>query len=378
MYDVITPQDAVHVPTEQQPTQPERPLLLSLFSGAGGLDLGFWQAGYQIVLAADIFPAAVRTHNRNHGPHGTITKNLDLSITTYEQLAVLWSQQTSRPPTGIIGGPPCQAFSVSNVHQHDDDPRRHMPAHYAHIVEGFNRHFGIDFFLFENVEGLRDKKHAATFNHFKQICHQAGFDIYEKVVDAIRFGLPQNRERLIVIGINRQRFPGLVIKIPEGNIAEPLTIDTVLRGLPEPVVNQRDMKSGDIPFHPNHWTFKVKSSKFTNGAIQPGQAIGRSFRALQWGEPSWTVAYGHREVHIHPDCQRRLSIYEAMRLQGFPHSYVLEGTISDQVVLISDAVPPPVGKAMAIVTGTTLHHNLHPQQEDENAGYELARAGGEM
>jgi len=354
----IAPQDTNNAAPQRPVVVDERPLLLSVFSGSGGLDLGFWQAGYKIVLAADIFPAAVATHERNHRSHGTVTKRLDLSITSYDQLANMWRDLTDRQPVGIIGGPPCQAFSVSNVYQRDDDPRRLMLMHYAQFIEGFNRNFGLDFFLLENVPGLLDDKHQQTFNQFRELCSNAGFDIFEKVVDAVHFGVPQYRERLIVVGINRQRFPGLQFSIPEGNLSERLSIDAVLSELPEPIVNQRNMKPEDIPFHPNHWTFKVKSAKFTNGSIQPGKALGRSFRALKWGEPSWTVAYGHREVHVHPNCHRRLSIYEAMCLQGFPHDYVLESNISDQVVLISDAVPPPVGRVIAHAIGTSLNHNL--------------------
>jgi len=373
---ILAPQDNVTIleETNDIPVQQteERPLLLSVFSGSGGLDLGFWQAGYKIALAADIFPAAVVTHERNHGPHGTVTKTLDLSVTTYEQLASMWRDLTNQRPVGIIGGPPCQAFSVSNVHKRDDDPRRLMLQHYAQFVEGFNRDFDLDFFLFENVPGLLDEDHKETFNQFRELCTNAGFNITEKVIDAVHFGVPQYRERLIIVGINKRRFPGLVFSIPGGNLSEYPAIDSVLSDLPEPVVNARNMKPEDIPFHPNHWTFKVKSAKFTNGSIQPGKAIGRSFRALAWGQPSWTVAYGHREVHVHPNCKRRLSIYEAMLLQGFPRDYVLEGTISDQVVLVSDAVPPPVGKAMAMAIGEALNHNLQRRQEENNRTAEIA------
>lgn len=347
---------------EKRESVTDHPQLLSLFSGAGGLDLGFWQAGYQIVLATDIFAAAVATHKRNHGPHGTITKHLDLSVTTYEELSATWFRHTDRAPAGIIGGPPCQAFSVSNVYQRDDDPRRLMLEHYAQFVEGFNRDYGLDFFLLENVPGLLDEKHRKVYEQFKELCCQAGFEIAEKVINAYRFGVPQNRERLVIIGLNRRKYSGLVFAIPDGDVLEPPIIDTVLSNLPEPVVNQKNMNPENIPFHPNHWTFKIKSAKFTNGSIKPGKAIGRSFRALAWGEPSWTVAYGHREVHVHPNCHRRLSIYEAMRLQGFPHAYVLESGISDQVVLVSDAVPPPVGRAMASAIGNTLNYDLKPQQ----------------
>lgn len=92
---------------------------------------------------------------------------------------------------------------------------------------------------------------------------------------------------------------------------------------------------------------KPRSEKFFNGFLKEGDVKGRPFRVLEWGKPSWTVAYGHREVHIHPTGKRRLSIYEAMLLQGFPPKYVFKGTLSDQVRLVSDAVPPPLARALA-------------------------------
>jgi DNA (cytosine-5)-methyltransferase 1 len=87
--------------------------------------------------------------------------------------------------------------------------------------------------------------------------------------------------------------------------------------------------------------FKDSSFDFTSGR-------GRSFRALSWNKPSFTVAYGNREVHVHPKMHRRLSVFEAMLLQGFPRKYVFEGTLSDQIRLVSEAVAPPVAKAIGI------------------------------
>ena len=80
----------------------------------------------------------------------------------------------------------------------------------------------------------------------------------------------------------------------------------------------------------------------------------RSFIKLGWDKPSRTVAYGHREIHIHPNGHRRLSIYEAMRLQGFPLEYQLTGTLSEQVTQISNAVPPPVAESIAKSLRTLL------------------------
>lgn len=101
--------------------------------------------------------------------------------------------------------------------------------------------------------------------------------------------------------------------------------------------------------HPNHWCMRPMSDKFApdNDFLQPGVIKGRSFRTLAWDEPSLTVAYGHREVHVHPNCLRRLSMLEAMRLQSFPDHYELRGNMSQQIDMISDAVAPPVAKALA-------------------------------
>lgn len=356
-----------HSGRSREKQQCSRPALLSLFCGPGGLDHGFWEAGYHVALALDNYVPAVMTHRRNHGPKGTVTELMDLSKADVDDLIALWTDVTDKSPVGIIGGPPCQSFSVSNVHQSDTDPRHKLPEHYARILDGFNRKFGLDFFLFENVPGLLNARHLPRYEQFKRLCKEAGFRVFEAIIDAANFGLPQYRPRVIVVGFNEERFPNTDFQIPQGD-SQPAPIDEYLRGLPEPIQNRRGLRPEDIPFHPNHWCLAVKSRKFFDGSIQPGKMIGRSFRALKWGEPSWTVAYGHREVHVHPDCHRRLSVYEAMLLQGFPRSYVLEGTISHQITLVSEAVPPPVGRALAEAIADALHHPVDPVAPEPGMG----------
>lgn len=347
------------VDRSQPETPRHRPALLSLFCGPGGLDEGFIEAGFRIPLALDISQPAVATHNRNHASKGSTAVVADLSTERVEDLIWTWEAVSDQRPVGIIGGPPCQSFSVSNVHQRDDDPRHRLPEHYARILDGFNRLYGLDFFLFENVPGLLKSRHISRFEDFKRLCDSAGFRVYEQVIDAAHFGLPQYRPRVIVVGINNRHFADLKFSIPTGNSTAP-PIDDYLRGLPEPVHNRPGLTPQDVPFHPNHVCLAVKSRKFAEGLIKPGEMWGRSFRALKWGEPSWTVAYGHREVHVHPDCHRRLSVYEAMLLQGFPHDYVLEGTLSQQITLVSEAVPPPVGKALGQAIIRVLYHQADP------------------
>ena len=242
----------------------------------------------------------------------------------------------------MIGGPPCQGFSRGNSKSLADDPRNQLPLHFAEMVNAINDEFGIDFFLFENVLGIKDEKHAEVFENIKS---QLGirFKIFEQELDASRFDVPQTRHRLLILGLNR-RLTGKVdtYTFPAG-VENTLTIEDAIKGFPPATFFSKSLKSEEISFHPNHWTMVPKSKKFS----QPGNETGRCFRKLRWDKKSPTVAYGHREIHVHPDGARRLSIYEAMLLQGFPKDYQILGNLSQQVEQVSNAVPPPLAKAVA-------------------------------
>ena len=336
--------------------------VLSLFSGAGGFDLGFGLAGFRPCLAIDFDLSAVETYRSNHP--GTHVVQLDLLKTEPDELVSLWKNKIGpQGPVGIIGGPPCQGFSVSNVHQKKGDSRRRLLQRYAYIVETFESNFGLDFFAFENVPGLIGKQHLRRYKLFKHRCEKAGFNVCEDVIDAGNFGIPQHRTRLIVIGVNKKRFPNVDLKVPTGD-REPLPTRSALEGLPEPTFPGKGLEAVLIPFHPNHIAMVPKSPKFSNGKLEPGDCRGRSFRVLQWDSPSYTVAYGHREVHIHPNLHRRLSVFEAMLLQGFPNWYELKGTLSQQIELVSNAVPPPLGTSVATTIAKALNYNQELAKQD--------------
>ena len=148
-----------------------------------------------------------------------------------------------------------------------------------------------------------------------------------------------------MVGIRRVTGDTRVFNFPIGRFKVHKTVRSVIENLPEPQYFSHGLNSELIPFHPNHWTMKPKSARF----LAPIDAIkgARSFIRLGWDKPSRTVAYGHREIHVHPNGHRRLSIYEAMRLQGFPIEYRLTGTLSEQVTQVSNAVPPPVAECIA-------------------------------
>lgn len=320
-----------------------RPLLpvLSLFCGAGGLDLGFRQAHFRPVLACDVFPAAVKSYNLN--TRNKVARLINLSTTSPEELTALLEAGGSVPPlVGVIGGPPCQGFSRGNARSDPDDERNLLPFVFAEHLKNLNKMYNLQFFVFENVMGLMTAKYIEQFNSIKARFEDAGFVVFCKDLNANRFGVAQNRRRLFIVGFNDRYYHDFHFNFPEGR-SEPATVRQVIQGLPYPAYFKRGLTSKDIPYHRNHWTMRPVSAKLLSGE----RTDGRSFRRLPWDEESPTIAYGNREIHVHPDGGRRLTIHEAMLLQGFPPNYRLAGNFSEQVTQVSNAVPPPMARALA-------------------------------
>jgi DNA (cytosine-5)-methyltransferase 1 len=319
--------------------------VLSLFSGAGGLDLGFRRAGFAVPLALDSAPAAVATLSGNTKSGATMVA--DIRKLSARQIVAKLRSSGGPLPRGIIGGPPCQGFSRGNALKDPKDPRNRLPLTYAALLGEINALIGIDFFVFENVIGLFENKRL--YARIEKAFESSGFRLFSDQVDAENFGVPQIRRRLFLVGLNSARFSGRTFIFPRGR-ARPRTVRDAIEGMPAPTFFSRTLRPADIPFHPNHWTMVPRSARFHEGRFNRW----RSFRRLQWDAPSPTVAYGNREIHIHPNGLRRLTVLEAMLLQGFPKHYVLHGNFSEQVAQVSNAVPPPVAFALARALRRTL------------------------
>jgi len=338
--------------------------VVSLFSGAGGLDTGFIRAGFTPILAVDASDAACRTFQHNH-PHVPVIKR-DLSDVRGDFLVERISELPGDPkPLGVIGGPPCQAFSLSNGHKRTDDPRAELAKSYATLVSKLNSAFSLDFFLFENVPGLSHARHSDVLTNLKKLFSAAGFHVFEGELNAYDFGVPQIRKRLFIVGFNSEKYPRIEFDFPAPIRGGIRTVRQAIGSLGIPVFFRDFVPEKPPSPHVNHWCMTPRSIRFRNGSLEEGQIQGRPFRVLNWDAPSWTVAYGHREVHVHPSGSRRLSVYEAMRIQGFPPKYELKGTLSDQFRLVSDAVPPPLGHALGRAIAHTMQssaRNHKPQR----------------
>jgi DNA (cytosine-5)-methyltransferase 1 len=318
----------------------ELPRIVSVFSGAGGLDRGFKDAGFGIDIAFDSSAAAVESHRRNFRR----TKSFEADLVKLGAAGVVEHVEKvigKREHIGVIGGPPCQGFSRANTGSHAHDPRNGLPKLYLDIVRELQKRYVVDFVVFENVLGMRDSKHASTYRSVVQGLEKLGFDVSEMELCALDYGVPQMRRRLILSGLRRNVGFGAV-RLRKRTGAR--TVRDVIDGLPSPAFFSPKLEPRQIPAHPNHWTMNPKSPRFSGA--KPGKD-GRSFKRLDWDKPSPTIAFGHREIHVHPDGRRRLSIYEALRLQGFPSTFVLKGNLSQQVEQVSNAVPPPLALSVA-------------------------------
>lgn len=327
-------------------------MLLSLFCGAGGLDLGFEQAGFKVGLALDRKEDSVKSYNlyRQHSPNGRVQDLAQIGLDVIDK-------HHGGPflPKGVIGGPPCQSFSQANVNQKVDDVRSSLPTAYKDLVCALHARSELDFFVMENVVGLTLKKHEATLKAVEKALQVVGFATARLMLNAKNYGTPQNRPRLFLIGVNSQKFPDVdpeklpLVETPGGVVRDKL------ERLGEPTHFTRGVDMSKNPEHVNHWCMAPKSPKFhREGGVEPG-VKGRSFKMLDWDAPSIAVAYGHREVNVHPSGRRRLSVYEAMLLQGFPKEYELVGTLSSQIDQVSEAVPPPLANAVALAIKTALY-----------------------
>lgn len=331
------------------------PKIVSLFSGAGGLDLGFRWAGFPLTFAVDLSPAAIQTHKRNFKESTSVAANLE-DLGPDGVLTCLENLLEPGESIGVIGGPPCQGFSRANTNSAANDPRNRLPMLYLQIVDALQSKYDVEFVLFENVLGIRDAKHSVTFCGILSKFREIGLTPNVNEYSALDYGVAQTRNRVIISGFRNEevarRFK------PKKVEARDLTVRSVIGGLPDPAFFARDLEKSAIPHHENHWTMRPVSKRFS----RPGGAdrAGRSFRRLEWDQPSPTVAYGHREIHVHPEGRRRLSIYEAMLLQGFPREFVLEGTLSSQVEQVSNAVPPPLAQSVATAIKTAMRSSGRP------------------
>lgn len=355
--------------------------VLSFFTGGGFLDLGFEQAGFKIVwtnecnpVFADMYEYGMTACRRSYFPDAQIAKITDRrSIVDIPACEIIKAAFPEGRPTlfGAIGGPPCPDFSIGGGNRgRRGDKGRLTKTYVDQICE-----IKPDFFVFENVLGLiKTKRHRRFLSELEKHLEKCGYSLDLRILNALDLGLPQDRQRVILIGIKRdisETCLGRVLSKKErewfpwpeckehGDAKNRFNWpDTVPRGetpdkppgIPDELMIYHLLNGSNPPDkQPNGAEgFRPYSDKFTN--ICEGDTNRKSFKRLHRYRYSPTACYGHNEVHLHPWENRRLTVRETMRIQGIPDTYKLppEVPLTPKFAMIGNGVPVPLAQHVAV------------------------------
>jgi DNA (cytosine-5)-methyltransferase 1 len=378
-----------HIIPRRQPLDPTKKPVLDLFCGVGGLSYGFeMHEEFQVVAGVDLLIDRLQTFSRNHGTANAYGQNINTLSTD-----VLNNENPH--PFVIVGGPPCQGFSslrpFRNIER--NDPRNNLAEEFCRIVQDLQP----EWIVFENVVGLLTHNSGQTFQAIVAAFEETGYRSSAKVLNAAYYGLPQCRERLIIVGSRKGksfRWPQpthwcehrsmagqqeFVLK-PEGifvrDLQPAVTIDEAIHDLPQveagekATTYQHEIESTPYEFFIRNGAQQLTMHEATAHSprmLEIVRQAGANIHALPKGtvksgfsscysrlnglEPSvtLTVNFVHPASNrcIHPYQHRALTPREGARLQGFLDTFEFSGTRSQIVKQIGNAVPPLLGRVIA-------------------------------
>lgn len=335
---------------------------IDIFSGAGGLSLGAINAGIKIPYAIESDLSSAKTFKRNHPETEVINKDIREIDPT---------QLNIQNPFIVFGGPPCQGFSTSNRQTRTLDNKNNSL--FEEFVR-FVRELSPEWFLFENVEGIVSFNNGKTVVEIKKGFEELGYSVVSSVLMASDYGVPQNRNRFIMVGNKK----GIEFQFPD-KVVEKVSVAEAICDLP-------DLKNGQmeeaLPYRGEASSYgkklrngsKMALQNFVSrnkdyvieryGYIKPGQnwqAIPQHlmlnykdrenchsgiYKRLDPDKPSVVISNYRKNMLIHPTHDRGLSVREAARIQSFPDDFVFEGTLMHIQQQIGNAVPPLLAEAI--------------------------------
>lgn len=331
--------------------------VLDLFCGCGGLSLGFEMAGFDVELAIDNWEDALVTYRHNR--KGVRAINADLLTLDPK---VVEKKYDVHNIDVIIGGPPCQGFSVAGKRIIDDERNKL----YKSFVR-FVGHFKPTAFVMENVPNILSMGDGMIRDSIIKDFSDIGYIVSYKVLMASDYGVPQNRRRAIFVGLRDKKFP-----FPEKTVTEPVTTCDALSDLPEESITDGDcypmipqceyqkmMRNGITKLY-NHQASVHTSETQRIIAMVPDGGNYKNLPEEMWSlrkvhiawtrmnsqRPCFTIDTGHRH-HFHYKYNRVPTVREAARIQSFPDSFVFIGSRTSQNKQVGNAVPPYMALAIA-------------------------------
>ncbi|QZE12221.1 DNA cytosine methyltransferase [Mycoplasma sp. Ms02] len=307
--------------------------LISLFSGAGGLDLGFKKAGFKITVANEYDKTIWETYEKNHQ-----TELIKADIRDLHSKHLPESD-------GIIGGPPCQSWSEAGSLRGIEDPRGQLFYQYIRILKDKKPKF----FLVENVKGMMAKRHNQAVENIVKEFEQAGYDVFTHLFNASDFGSAQDRKRVFYIGFRKDLEVDFV---PPQPYKQKISLKDAIFDLKSSAIAalEKNQTNGKKCIVSNH--------EYFIGDFSP-MFMSRN-RVRSWDEPGFTVQASGRQCQLHPQAPamqkvdkdkhqfqpgkeklyRRLTVRECARLQGFPDDFKFYyKNLNDGYKMIGNAVP---------------------------------------
>ena len=336
-------------------------------TGAGMMDLGFEDEGYSVCyvnekhrpfLRAYMHSRRVLGHPRPvYGHDSQSIRAIDRSLL----LGRVHEQKNAGAIVGFIGGPPCPDFSVGGKNAGVSGLNGPLSGVYVDLICSQLP----DFFLFENVKGLwRTKKHRQYFNDMMCRLNEAGYQTHTRLINAIEYGVPQDRERIIVVGFLDKALPKsflwLGLQYPERKafdynwpsrdpFDESCTREPAA-DTPAELTVQYWFDQNRVDTHPNAThCFQPRAALKRFRSVDEGDDSRKSYKRLHRWRYSPTAAYGNNEVHLHPYRARRLTVAEALAVQSMPSQFELpvDMTLTDMFKAVGNGMPYLASKLIA-------------------------------
>ena len=334
---------------------------LSLFTGAGGLDIGFDLAGFQIDACVEVEPwfcETLEANNRNYFRRSCNIVNIDISQVWPEEINL-------RKCDFIIGGPPCQSFSAAGRRaggvQGIKDERGSLFEHYLRLIE----HYQPKGFLFENVRGILSANKRKDWQYILREFENLGYSVVHRVLDAADYGVPQYRERLILVG-HREKSPFLFPRPthgPDSISGRPhLSCLEAIKDLQDPNESSGDYggKYGDllneVPPGMNYLYF-TKEMGYPNPVFAWRSRFSDFLYKANPDRPVKTIVanLGRYSGPFHWK-NRKFTLSEFMRLQSFPDNYEFAGSLNNALRQIGNSVAPRFAEQLAKAVALQLFH----------------------
>ncbi|MEG4107826.1 DNA cytosine methyltransferase [Microcoleus sp. S13_C5] len=358
------------------------PCIFSFFSGSGLLDLGFESIGFNVAYVNEIFPPFMQAYRYSRQclnlplPEYGYCEGEEADVTrlvggepAFRLRELMQDARKHHDIVGFIAGPPCPDFSIGGKNRGGEGDKGQLSASYIELICQQQP----DFFLFENVKGLwRTKKHKAFYEALKNQLAESGYVFAERLINAIEYGVPQDRDRIILIGVRKDLIKNMGISLEEKSpmlaeslfpwqsqvlypkseiFSHPWPDRTAFAddgfvpcpdGIPQDLTVEFWFQKNDVLNHPNakHY-FQPKAGLKRFASVDEGDDSKKSFKRLHRWRYSPTACYGNNEVHLHPYKLRRLSVAETLAIQSLPKEFALPAkmTLTNMFKTVGNGVP---------------------------------------